>query len=304
MITVNTPPLRQMARYVGLPLGLLFAFDLIVVFAFKGLHWRWIAQPAIPLSLLGSAIGVIVGFRNNSAYSRWWEARTLWGSIVNNSRTLARQAVTNIRPRTEEDVESVRYLQTRIVYLQIAWVNALRQQLRGLEPWWELKEFLPQEEILLLKAEKNVALEIQKRIGYHVIEAFENGWMTERGWGNMDETLTRLCDAQGGSERIKNTPMPRQYDYFPRFFVHLYCMALPLAMVSTLGWWTPLGSTGVGLIFLALNKIGNDLEDPFANSIFDIPLTAMCRTIEVNLRQALAEKTIPPMEKPIDGVLW
>ncbi|WP_263411394.1 bestrophin family protein [Terriglobus tenax] len=304
MITINHPPLRQMAKYIGLPLALLFGFDALVVIAYQMLGMKWIAQPAIPLSLLGSAIGVIVGFRNNSAYGRWWEARTLWGSIVNNSRSLARQAVTNIRARAEEDVEGVRYIQQQIVHLQIAWVNCLRQQLRGLEPWWELKDILPQEEILLLKNEKNVAVEIQKRIGFLVMDAFMAGYMTERGWGNMDETLTRLCDAQGGAERIKNTPMPRQYDYFPRMFVHLYCLVLPLAMVANLGWWTPFGSTGVGLIFLALNKIGTDLEDPFSNTIFDIPLTAICRTIEVNLRQILAEKTIPPMEKPIDGVLW
>src|SRR5689334_18298345 len=99
-----------MAKYVGLPLALLFGFDVIVVVAFKVMHLRWIAQPAIPLSLLGSAIGVIVGFRNNSSYGRWWEARTLWGAIVNNSRTLARQAVTAIRPTTEEDVQNVQYL--------------------------------------------------------------------------------------------------------------------------------------------------------------------------------------------------
>jgi putative membrane protein len=304
LITINHPPLRQMAKYVGLPLALLFGFDVIVVVAFKVLHLRWIAQPAIPLSLLGSAIGVIVGFRNNSSYGRWWEARTLWGAIVNNSRTLARQAVTAMRPRTEEDVQNVQYLQQRIVLLQIAWVNCLRQQLRGLEPWWELKDILPQEEILLLKHEKNVALEIQKRIGLLVTEAYENGWLNERQWANMDDTLSRLCDAQGGSERIKNTPMPRQYDYFPRIFVHLYCLLLPLSMVANLGWWTPFGSTGVGLIFLALNQIGTDLEDPFSNSIFDIPLTAICRTIEVNLRQMLAEKEIPALERPIDGVLW
>lgn len=293
-----------MAKYVGLPLLLLFGFDLVVVFAYKGLHWKWIAQPAIPLSLLGSAIGVIVGFRNNSSYARWWEARTLWGAIVNNSRTLARQAITNIRPIMEEDVQSVQYLQRQIIHLQIAWANCLRQQLRGLEPWWELKDILPQEEIIILKNEKNVALEIQKRIGYLVMEAFQNGWMSERGWGNMDETLSRLCDAQGGNERIKNTPMPGQYDYFPRLFVHIYCLLLPLAMVANLGWWTPLGSTGVGLIFLALNQIGTDLEDPFSNTIFDIPLTAICRTIEINLRQTLAERELPPAEKPIDGVLW
>jgi ion channel-forming bestrophin family protein len=123
-------------------------------------------------------------------------------------------------------------------------------------------------------------------------------------WRAMDESLNDLIDAQGGSEKIKNTPMPRQYDYLPQIFVHMYCILLPLALVSSLGWLTPLGSTLVGFIFLALDKSGRDVEDPFDNRVHDIPLTAMCRTIEINLRQILGETEIPPDAKPVDGVLW
>ena len=110
----------------------------------------------------------------------------------------------------------------------------------------------------------------------------------------MDRNLDDLMDAQGGAERIKNTPLPKRYDYFPMLFVRIYCILLPIGMVESLGWFTPLvyaagfmplvmplGSTLVGLMFLALDKIGRDLEDPFDNKMYDVPLTAITRTIEI-----------------------
>jgi putative membrane protein len=116
--------------------------------------------------------------------------------------------------------------------------------------------------------------------------------------------MAGLMDAQGGAERIKNTPMPKQFDFFPKLFVHIYCLMLPVGLVETLGWYTPLGSTLVGFMFLALEKIGNDLEDPFENTIYDVPMTAIATTIEINLRQLLGETELPPPEQPVRGVLW
>ena len=98
--------------------------------------------------------------------------------------------------------------------------------------------------------------------------------------------------------------MPKQYDYFPQLFVQIYCLLLPLALVVNMGWYTPLGSSLVGFIFLALDKIGRDLEDPFENTIFDVPMKAITTTIEVNLRQLLGETVLPKAVTPVDGVLW
>jgi putative membrane protein len=98
--------------------------------------------------------------------------------------------------------------------------------------------------------------------------------------------------------------MPKVYDYFPQLFVQIYCMLLPLALVTSMGWSTPLGSTLVGFIFLALDKIGRDLEDPFENTIFDVPLTSITTTIETNLRQLLGETQLPQAVGPVDGVVW
>jgi putative membrane protein len=98
--------------------------------------------------------------------------------------------------------------------------------------------------------------------------------------------------------------MPKQYDYFPQLFVEMYCVMLPLALVMSMGWFTPLGSTLVGFIFLALDKIGRDLEYPFENSIYDVPMTSLTTTIEINLRQMLGETELPKEIVPVNGVLW
>jgi putative membrane protein len=304
MIVPRTRQIKMMLLYVGKPLLVLVLYDLAVVVAYKVLHWDWVALPHIPLALYGSAIGVIVAFRNQSSYARWWEARTLWGALVNNSRSWTRQVTTLMMPLSDAEAGELKTVQRRLVYHQIAYVHALRQHLRGLEPWAELVPLLSEEELSRLRDEKNVPLAIQQQMGELLRECQLRGWIDMMHWRAIDANLDDLVDAQGGAERIKNTPMPKQYDYFPQLFVQMYCMMLPLALVTDMGWYTPLGSTLVGFMFLALDKIGRDLEDPFENTIYDLPLTAITTTIEVNLRQLLGETKLPPAEKPIHGVLW
>jgi putative membrane protein len=287
-----------------MPLLLLLLWDAVIVLLYKVAHWDWLALPHIPLALFGSSIGLIVAFRNNSSYGRWWEARTIWGGIVNNSRSWARQALTAVAPQKASDKDAVRAMQVRMVYLQIAWVHALRQQLRGLPPLDELHGLLSEDDLVALKDQKNVAFTLQLWQGDLARQALENDWIDSLQWSSLDGTLNDLIDFQGGSERIKNTPMPKQYDFYPQLFVKIYCLLLPLGLVQNMGWFTPLGSTLVGFIFIALDKIGRDLEDPFDNTIYDIPLTAMCRTIEINLRQSLGERSLPAAVEPVHGVLW
>ncbi len=304
MIVPHAPQLRRLLAYVGFPLLLLILYDAAIVLLFQVAGWKWIALPHIPLALFGSAIGLIVAFRNNSSYGRWWEARTLWGGIVNNSRSWARQVLASIAPQKEADREAVRAMQCRMVLLQIAWVHALRQQLRGQPPLDELHGLLTEDDLVALAGQKNIPFTLQIWQGELVRKALENDWIDSLQWAGLDSTLNDLADLQGGSERIKNTPMPKQYDFFPQLFTKMYCLLLPLGLVLNMGWFTPLGSTLVGFIFLALDKIGRDLEDPFENTIYDIPLSSMSRTIEINLRQALGERSLPEPLQPIQGVLW
>jgi putative membrane protein len=304
MIAPQERRLRKLLTYVGKPLLVLVLYDMAVVVAYKVLHWEWVALPHIPLTLFGSAIGIIVAFRNQSSYARWWEARTLWGAVINNSRSWARQVTTVMMPLSEAEVGELKLVQRRLVYQQIAYAHALRQQLRGLEPWELLKPFLTEQELSELRGERNVPLAIQQMMGALLRQCQVRGWVDIAHWRALDANLDDLVDAQGGTERIKNTPMPKQYDYFPQLFVQMYCVMLPLALVTNMGWYTPLGSTLVGFIFLALDKIGRDLEYPFDNTIYDVPMTALTTTIEINLRQLLGETVLPENEKPLHGVLW
>ena len=305
IVSLKIPQLMGMIRSLGLSLLALLGWDFAIVLGYKVMRWGWVGSRNVPLASYGVAIGIVVSFWNSSAYARWWEARTLWGAIVNKSRTLARQVLTTMSSEaTATEQAEVAALQRRLVLYQVAYVHALRQQLRGVDPVATVAHLLPDEDSAELAREKNLALTLQHRMSALLSSARERGWLDQWEWLAIDDSMADLMDAQGGVERIKNTPMPKQFELFLRFFVHLYCLMLPVGLVETLGWFTPLGSTLVGFMFLTLERIGNDLEEPFANTIFGVPMTTIATTIEINLRQLLGETELPPPEKPIHGVLW
>jgi putative membrane protein len=155
-----------------------------------------------------------------------------------------------------------------------------------------------------LGREKNLALALHTRMGAMLTTARDRGWLNGCQWQAIDQSMASLMDAQGGAERIKNTPMPKQFDLFPRLFVKIYCLILPVGMVLDLGWYMPMGSSLVGFLFLALEKIGRDLEDPFENRVHDVPVTAISTNIEIDRRQLLGETELPPSAQPVEGILW
>jgi putative membrane protein len=305
IVSLKVPQLMTIIRGLGLSLLALLGWDFAIVLGYKVMHWGWVGSRNVPLAFYGVAIGIVVSFWNSSAYARWWEARTLWGAIVNKSRTLARQVLTTMSPKaTAIEQAEVAAVQRQLVLYQVAYVHALRQQLRGLDPVAAVAHLLPDEDSAKLAREKNLALTLQRRMSAMLVAARERGWLDQWEWQAIDDSMADLMDAQGGAERIKNTPMPKQFNHFLRLFVHIYCLMLPVGLVETMGWFTPLGSTLVGFMFLALERIGNDLEDPFENTIFDVPMTAIARTIEINLRQLLGETELSPPEQAVHGVLW
>ena len=219
--------------------------------------------------------------------------------------TLGRQAVAYTSAGDQpQDGGLIRDTRRRIVYYQNAYVNALRCQLRGQDPWPELEPFLSKEEIASLRGEKNAAAEIQRRMALLIQDSGHRGWLGPIHLGLLYNGLTELANAQGGCERIKNTPMPKHYDYFIGLVVRVYCILLPFGMVANLGLLTPIGSSLLGFGFFALENIGRDLEHPFDNSVHDIAMTSICRTIEINLKQYLGEADLPAPIEPVRGVLW
>jgi ion channel-forming bestrophin family protein len=303
---VNTRKFGTLVRYVGPRLVLLFTFDVFIATAYVFGGWKWLSLPDIPLSIFGDVIGVIAGFRNASAYARWWEARTIWGGVVNASRSFSREVLSMVHApdasrATEEEIGDTR---RRLVLLQIAYVHALRNHLRGIRSWDELAGLIAEQQIERWRTCANIPLAIQHEMASILAHCYERGWIDSIRWANLDRTLTTLMDYQGASERIKNTPMPPLYDLFIRRSVGIYCLLLPFGMVDSLRLLTPVGSTFVGFIFMALDKIGRDLEMPFENLPHDISLSAISRNIEINLKQMLGEKQIPEPLAPVDGILW
>ena len=300
MIVLEKAKRGTLPLYIGRPIFFLFALDVLVAVAYVYGGWTWLSLPDVPLSIVGGVIGLITGFRNSSAYARWWEARTIWGGVVNHSRSFAREVLTMIDAPDSGGAEVKR----KLVMLQIAYVHALRNHLRRTAPWPDLVEMIPASELEFLKTQSNVPLAIQQSMAALLADCYRQGWIDEIRWTSLDRTLSALMDCQGASERIKNTPMPRLYEMFIQVFVGIYSMLLPLGMVARLGLWTPFGSTFVGFIFLAFDKIGRDLETPFENLPNDISLSAICRTIEINLKEMLGDREIPEPLAAVDGVLW
>ena len=140
-------------------------------------------------------------------------------------------------------------------------------------------------------------------IGRLAAEAHRLGMLDPYARVRIDTTLVDIANSQGGMERIKNTPLPSQYRFFPSFFAKIFCIILPFAVVQDLGIYTPVGSALVGLMFLMAIEIGLDLMDPFADSIYDVPMTSMCRTVEIDLLQMMGERA-PEKIQPVDNVLW
>src|SRR5215831_11012336 len=179
MLVIQRAKLVTLFSYIGRPLVLLFALDIAIAVAYVFAGWTWLALPDVPLSIFGGVIGLIAGFRNSSAYARWWEARTIWGAIVNNSRSFAREVLTMIvSPGIDEHAESeLCEIKRQLVLLQIAYVHALRNHLRGTPPWQEITGLIPEEGMEHLKAQKNVPLAIQQKIGSLIAHCYERGWI-------------------------------------------------------------------------------------------------------------------------------
>ena len=299
MIVSNIPRVGHAAREIAVPLLVLFLWDVIVtVFYFK--VTPDVRTLELPFSLFGSALALFIGFAVNAAYGRWWEARGLWGLMINASRNVARQAITFC---DEAGADAHKGLGRTIARAQIAYVNVLRTTLRGEPCAAEAATYLSPAMASDLAIMVNKPNAILTDIGILSTQAMKAGMIDSFARVRIETTLVDIANAQGGMERIKNTPLPSQYRFFPSFFAKVFCVILPFAVVQNLGIYTPLGSALVGLMFLTAVQIGTDLRDPFANDIYDVPMSAMCRTIEIDLLQMMGDPA-PQKIEPEKGVLW
>jgi len=305
MIVTSKVNWGRMFLQIGAPLALIAGISIVAAVVNATEHpFKAIAIPDITISLLGAALGILLGFRTNSAYDRWWEARKLWGMLVNSSRSLARQAISFIQAPPDVGQQEARMHVRTLLHRQIAFVHALRFALRKQEPWEELARLLDGPTLASLESERNIPAALLQKMGEAAGELARQGFLSDLQLQRLDSTFTDLSNVHGGCERIKNTPLPRQYDFYPEFLVKAYCTILPFVLVDELKWFTPVATFVIAFALLVFNRIGKNLEDPFENRVYDTPMTALSFTIETNLRQALGETQLPEPVAPVDGVLW
>lgn len=264
----------------------------------------------IPFTLMGLALGIFLGFRNNTSYDRFWEARKLWGSLVNTSRSLTRQILTLVMESTavasgahSPETEEILSFQKEMVHRLVAYVHALKHHLRDQDRVDDLAPMIAADEIEMLRKEFNRPIAILQRLGDRFRDAYRRGWVHPQHLPVFEQSLVGLTDIQGGCERIKSTPIPLSYTSLIHQIVAIYCIALPFGIVKTVGAFTPVVVGIVAYAFYGLDAIGDEIENPFGTDANDLPLSALSTMIEVNVRQRLGETDVPPLHKPRNGLL-
>lgn len=253
-------------------------------------QWTRLALPATPIAVIGGAIGIFVSFRSNHGYARWWEARQLWGRLINNARDLASLAVATLPP----DVARA------VVRRQIAFAHVLRCALRDQDALRDpdVVAFTDEAERAALATERNLAFALLHEQRLAITRASDDGALSDLRLQTFDRLLGNLHDVQGGCERIKRTPFPRAYGFIAERLVLAFGFMLPFALVSELGWFTAPTNLLVCSSFSLISEAGRVLEDPFTMFWNGLPLAAMSKTVEINLRQRLGETDVPPIPQP------
>jgi putative membrane protein len=313
-----------------------------------GFGWRWLEVPWVPIAMLGTASAFTVGFRNNATYARTWEARQIWGGIVNASRAwgiMARDLVAGgaygadgvPRPAAGDAAAARADAERRaLVRRHLAWLTALRYQLREPRAWENMDRAdnlafqrryytvaerdgaLPELLAALLGAaeaghvlaQANRATAILALQSAHVRALADDGALDAYRHVALVRQLAELYDLQGRCERIKTFPYPRQFATLNYWFIRLFVWLVPFGMLhefrrvgTSAVWLTIPFSVVVTWLFLALEKVGESTENPFEGGANDVPITAISRTIEIDLRQMFGERDVPPPLAPSNAIL-
>jgi len=307
--------------------GAVYALIVTLLFEFTPFGFT---LPWQPISVIGLAVAFYLGFKNNSSYDRTWEARKIWGGIVNNSRTFATAAITMIDGKIDAD----KPIHKELIYRHIAWLTALRYQLRLNREWEhqidrlkdlyspeicenyyerldiELMQFIPKTEIEGYKKQANMATQILATQARRIAELANENKITDFRRVHLHELIGRLYDGQGASERIKNFPFPRQYASTALWITLVFCGLLPFGLLNVFEdhqgtgvWLTVLFCGLISWVFFLMEKIGDYSENPFEGSYNDVPISSISRAIEIDLRQMIGDEKVPEALKPENGFL-
>lgn len=279
-------------------------FEVLAVSVYTSLIWIFheelnLAHISIPLgvpTILGTVISLLLAFRSNQAYDRWWEARVVWGSIVNDSRTFTRQVLAFVQVPYEND--QITEFQKKMIDRQIAWCYSLGQSLRKLDPLEGLDRLLTKKEMNFVASHDSVPYALINLQAKDIKLAMDEGWINEFQQVELDRTLTRLCDSMGKCERIKNTIFPTTYSLYIHWSLYFFILLLPFGVIEYVGIIEIPLVTILASFFLLIERMAVHLQDPFENKPTDTPVFSISRNIERNLKQIIHSQDVPDYVQP------
>jgi len=323
--------LPQVLNWTKKYIFIFIVIDSIPVGLYYFLGLEWLIIPWQPISLVGIAVAFYLGFKNNSSYERLWEARKIWGGIVNTSRSLtvmARDFITNEFAGEKLSDEALHSEHKTIVHRHVAWLRALALQLRKLQPWEhnaakdqrfrehlglkedsdfnEIKPYISEQDYTYVMNKGNKASHLLSVQSAELKKLKSKGLIDDFRHMELQGLITELYALQGKSERIKNFPFPRQYASANFYFVCIFILLLPLGMLSIFTSLTPSYLVWLAVpfsvlsswVFWMMEMIGEYSENPFEGLYNDVPITSMARGIEIDIRQMIEETDLPEPMKP------
>ena len=273
----------------------------LVTLAHGSLFSVKITLTPIPFTLMGLPLAIFLGFRNTTAYDRYWEARKLWGELVLRTRNLTRQCLSLLDiPAVPDPTRRAEDVRVRMLHRAIAFVHALRLQLRGQRDDALLQRWTTAPEFERVRAATNPADALMLAMGRDLGDCVRQRLIDPCLAAEIDQTLSALTAAAASCERIRNTPIPFSYTLLLHRTAYMYCFLLPFGLVDTTGFMTPFVVAIVAYTFFGLDALGDEIEEPFGLETNDLPLDTLCRAIEIQVREALGETGLPPALEPVN----
>ena len=254
----------------------------------------WVPHVSIAaMGVFGLSLSLFLGFRNNAAYDRWWEARKIWGRMVSDVRSFAQELRIFAGRGPDED-----YILTHI----LAFHHLHRAQLRGDEVRDDVVKWVGAEAAEPLMQDVNAPNAALRAIATRLRAMAQDGKIDGFGQRALAERLARFPEAQAGNERLLTTPLPFVYSLLVWRTTYLYCFLLPFALLDSAGWFEPLLAAVVAYVFFGLAQVTHELEHPFRDKAAGIPLSAMCRVMEISVCNAIGLPA-PPKAEPENFIL-
>jgi putative membrane protein len=288
MLLKENIPVSYVFGKIKKELILVALYSAIIYFIHQYYNFKAVSIPLTVSTILGTIISLLLAFRSNQAYDRWWEARILWGKIVNDCRTFTRQVLTFVD--SSHDGEQKRALKERIIKRQMAWCYSLSCHLRGQNAKENLEAYLSDDDVKNIKKLDHIPLAINELQGHDLRTLYKLGWINEYQQVAMDSSLTNFMNSMGGCERIKNTVFPSTYSVYIHWLVMFFVLLLPFSLIEFFGIFQVPLVIAISSAFFLIEKMAIHLQDPFENKPTDTPTTAISRTIENNLKQMMKDE--------------